>query len=713
MDWPALSAVRSALVVTMPLVFLGALAVLLNSLPLESYRLFMESQFGLNWRLFGGYIWNGTFAIISLVMLFSIGQHMADQYNTAVNPLVQVNPVIAGLISLSCLLCLIQPEGAMLPQRWTGVAGLFVALLVGYISSRIFLFLYSIKWLRLHLPGGNTELAIPQAFNALFPGMCTVLLFAALGVAVNSIWGTTLHEAVHALLRMPFDMAGDNLERGIFYTFSLQLLWFLGIHGANVLDPITHDIYNTLMSANEAAAALGLPLPHVMTKSFLDVFVFIGGCGTSVSLAGALLLCGKTQSNKRLAVLSLLPGVFNINEVLLFGLPVILNPIMLIPFIFTPILLAALSYAAVFYELVPGTSRIVEWTTPVLFNGYYTTGSIKGSLLQLFNIGIGILAYAPFVRLADRLHGRQVSAAFSQLMDRACTTSTGPLGQRCIDRRDAAGTLARSLLVDLEEDRLHGRGIFLEFQPQVASDTGAVVGVESLLRWRHPLHGMIPAPIIIALAEDSALIRPLGLWILEEACRVRKAWLDEGIEDVVMAVNVSALQLEDSLPAKVVEILKRHSLPPDLLEVEVTESSALDAGTPESLVLSRLHAMGLHIAIDDFGMGHSSLKYLKQFPVTSVKIDGAISREVVTNPICADIVASITRLCASRGMTSVAEFVESDEQVMVLRALGCDVFQGYRYSKSLLADACLAYIRASYTRGQELADGNTGYVVHF
>lgn len=696
MAWPVLAAVRSGLVVTMPLVFLGSLAVLLNSFPLESYRVFMEGQFGNGWRMFGGYVWNGTFGIMSLVMLFSIGQYMADLHNLSVNPLVQVNPVIAGLVSFACLLCLIQPDGSYLPQRWIGVAGLFVAMLVAYVSTRIFIFLCSFKRLRLHLPGGSTELAIPQAFNALFPAMLTVLLFAGIGVGVQAEWNSSVHELVHSMLRMPFDVAGDSLERGLLYTFSLQMLWFLGIHGANVLDPITHDIYSTLMAANEAAAAAGLPLPHIMTKSFLDVFVFIGGCGTSVSLVAALLIFGRTQSNKRLAVLSLVPGVFNINEVILFGLPVILNPVLLIPFILTPILLAALSYAAVFNGLVPGTSKVVEWTTPVFFNGYYATGSVNGSLLQLFNLVVGTFAYAPFVLLSDKLHRRRITAAFRQLLNRACAIDTGPMGQRCIDRKDEAGSLARGLLVDLEEAQYKAGELFLEFQPQVSSGTGRVVGVESLLRWRHPLHGMIPAPITIALAEDSTLIRPLGLWIFEEACKVRKAWLDAGVEDIIMAVNISALQLEETMPRRVVEILQRHRLPPDLMELEVTESSSLDAGTPESLILSRMHSMGLRIAIDDFGMGHSSLKYLKQFPVTSVKIDGAISREVVTNPICADIVGSITKLCRARGMTSVAEFVENDAQVAVLRELGCDVFQGYKYSKSLPADECLAFIHNSY-----------------
>ncbi len=696
-EWPLLAAVRSGLIVTMPLVLLGCCAILLNSFPLPAYKSLMEDLFGPNWRMFGVFIWNGTFAVMSLIMLFSIGQHVAEQYNAA-NPVVQVSPIIMGLIAFASLVCLIEVNEGMLPQRWIGVAGLFVAMLVALLSSRFFLFFFSFKNLRLHLPGGSTDLAVPHAFNSLVPGMLTVLIFVCVGVGAHAIFNAPLHEVMHAMIRKPFDIVGEGVQRGVLYIASLQGLWFFGIHGANVLDPITHDIYGAAMAANEAAAAAGKPLPHIMTKTFMDTFVFMGGAGTSISLAGALLIFGKTQANRKLATLSIVPGIFNINEVLLFGLPVILNPVMLVPFFFTPLILVLLSYAAVASGLVPGTRMTVEWTTPILLNGYMTTGSIKGTMLQLVNITIGIFAYAPFVLISNKMSAKRIGIAFRHLLARSCTTANSPSGQRCIDQRDDAGSLARGLLADLEEARLSGRELYLEFQPQVSAATGRVEGVEALLRWKHPHHGPIPAPITIALAEDSAMIRPLGLWVLDQACSVRKAWLNAGIEELIMAVNLSALQLEDSLPDNVTRILQRYSLPPDLLELEVTESGVLDTGTPESQVLSRLHAMGLRISIDDFGMGHSSLKYLKQFPVTAVKIDGAISREVVTNPICADIVASITRLCRARGMTSVAEFVENDAQVAVLREQGVDLFQGYKFSRSLVADACLAYIIDNYAK---------------
>lgn len=692
---PTLAAIRSVLVVTLPLMFLGSLAELLNSFPLPSYQAFMAAHFGPDWPLLGNILKDGTFSVMSLIMVFSLAHHLTLQFNGA-QAVLRANPVIAGLVAFASFFCLLQPEDGALPLRWLGVAGLFVAILVGILSTRLFLFLFSFRKLHLHLPGGASDIAIPQAFNALVPGMLTVVAFAACGTLMLSETGMSLHEAVYRLLRWPFDSIGEGLGRGMMYILSLHGLWFAGVHGSNVLDPITHDIYGAAILANEAAAAAGMPLPYVMTKTFMDTFVFMGGAGTGISLALALAFWGKTQASRRIGLIALVPGIFNINEVLLFGLPIVLNPLMLIPFLVTPLLLSAISYVSVVTGLVPGTSVETQWTTPILLNGYLSTGSLRGTLLQIVNIGIGMFVYVPFVLLANKIRVKQIRSAFRRLLELSCAPAGS--SRHILDHDGDVGSLARSLLVDLEYDYKHGRGLYLEFQPQIASATGRVKGVEALLRWNHVSYGSIPAPITIALAEDSGLIGAIGLWVFDTACAVRRDWLDRGIEDLTMSVNVSALQLRRGFPQKLLESLHAHGLPPSLVSLEVTESAALGADTPESRILTHLYESGLLLAIDDFGMGHSSLKYLKQFPVSAVKIDGAISREVVTNPICQDIVASITRLCRARRMTSVAEFVEDDAQIAVLRRLGCDVFQGYRYSRPLLAGDCLRFILETNSR---------------
>lgn len=142
------------------------------------------------------------------------------------------------------------------------------------------------------------------------------------------------------------------------------------------------------------------------------------------------------------------------------------------------------------------------------------------------------------------------------------------------------------------------------------------------------------------------------------------------------------------------DLLRFYNFPHHMLKLEVTESSALAPDSPESEVLRELHMFGFRLAIDDFGMGHSPLKYLKEFPINVIKIGGAITREITSNPICADIVTSITKPCRARNITSVAEFVENAGQIVKLTECDCDVYQGYYFSKPLRADHCLEYIKS-------------------
>lgn len=201
----------------------------------------MARCFGPRWTLFGDTLYNGTFAIMSLSLVFSIGQHLVDQFNTA-SRIFRANPVIAGLVNLAALFCLLPPETGLENLRWFGVAGLFVALLVGLASTRLFLLFFSFKQLHLHLRGGAPDIALPRTFSSFLPGILTLLVFAAAGTLLQGT-GTSLHELAYHYIRLPFDAVHDGLERGMLYILSLHVLWFLGIHGANVLDPITHDIY--------------------------------------------------------------------------------------------------------------------------------------------------------------------------------------------------------------------------------------------------------------------------------------------------------------------------------------------------------------------------------------------------------------------------------------------------------------------------------------
>ncbi len=232
------------------------------------------------------------------------------------------------------------------------------------------------------------------------------------------------------------------------------------------------------------------------------------------------------------------------------------------------------------------------------------------------------------------------------------------------------------------------RQFMLHYQPKCDSVTGALCGVEALVRWNHPQRGMVPPLQFIALAEQTGVIVALGEWVLEEACRQSRAWQEQGICDVPVAVNVSGIQFrQGNLLDTIAAVLARTGLAPKSLHIEITESVMMN--DPEGFVrtLNALRTMGVSIALDDFGTGYSSLSYLKRFPIDYVKIDRTFVRDITTDPMDAGICSAIISMAHNLGMQVIAEGVETTEQAQFLRDRGCDQLQGYLVGRPQAADS--------------------------
>ncbi len=255
-------------------------------------------------------------------------------------------------------------------------------------------------------------------------------------------------------------------------------------------------------------------------------------------------------------------------------------------------------------------------------------------------------------------------------------------------------TLENSLRVALEREQL-----FLVYQPQMEITTGNIIGVEALLRWRHPALGLVPPDKFIGVAENSGLIIPIGEWVLRTACSEARRWQEQGLARLPVAVNVSAVQFrQDGFSKLVREILQETRLAPQYLELELTESLLLSNADVMFGVLKELKAMGLKLAVDDFGTGYSSLSYLKQFPVGKLKIDRSFIRDVAVNPDDAAITAAIISMAKSLSLRVIAEGVENEEQMSFLRSHCCDEVQGYYFSKPLPEGELVERFRASKLR---------------
>ncbi|MEK7207510.1 MAG: EAL domain-containing protein, partial [Pseudomonadota bacterium] len=249
----------------------------------------------------------------------------------------------------------------------------------------------------------------------------------------------------------------------------------------------------------------------------------------------------------------------------------------------------------------------------------------------------------------------------------------------------------------LENDLRHAleqHELFLHYQPQVNLRTGAITGVEALLRWRHPKLGMVSPAKFIPLAEDTHLILPIGEWVLREACAQARAWQDAGLPPLRMGVNLSARQFrQPDLAGTVRRILDETGLDPNRLDIELTESTLVQSPEAVAEILSGLEMLGIQISIDDFGTGYSSLTYLKRLPIDILKIDQSFMHSVTTDPDDASIVIAIITLAHALGIQTIAEGVETKEQLEFLRKHGCEAMQGYYFSKPLPAENVAVLLR--------------------
>ena len=227
----------------------------------------------------------------------------------------------------------------------------------------------------------------------------------------------------------------------------------------------------------------------------------------------------------------------------------------------------------------------------------------------------------------------------------------------------------------------------LNYQPKVNLKSGAITGVEALIRWRHPLRGLLHPPQFISVAEEFGLIVPIGRWVLREGCRQAKAWQDSGLPLTRIAINISAVELRaKSFVDGVRTILTETGLAPRCLELELTETFLMQDTKSTAVVLHSLKNMGVTLALDDFGTGYSSLSYMRRFPIDTLKIDYSFVRNLATDADDASVVSAVINMGKSLHMRVVAEGVETPEQLMMLREQHCPEGQGFYFSHPVVAE---------------------------
>ncbi|GFN35061.1 PTS sugar transporter subunit IIC [Tepidimicrobium xylanilyticum] len=401
-----LKAIRDGLMSTIPLTIIGGISLILAFPPVDPELTKPTNIF--NRLLLGWYNWaqananviitpyNMTMAIMSLFVAFAIGYSLGKHYEEKYGTNSLSSGVIAGVVFL---LVAAPAEGGMIPTTYLDAKGLFTAMIVGLITVEITKNLLN-KGVTIKMPDGVPP-AVSASFTALIPMIANVLLFYVINIILISAVGKNIPEAIMSALT-PALKGADTIWFMLVIVIIAHLLWFVGVHGAALVGTITAPIFTSNLMANAAARLAGEPMPYVWAEPLWAFMVVLGGSGATLGLT-LLMLRSKSSQLKTVAKVAILPGLFNINEPVLFGTPMILNPVLGIPLILVPAVNAIIGYYAIKLGLIRRIFISAPWTTPAPIGLPLSTMDWRAFILVIFVLIVDMIIYYPFFKSYEKV----------------------------------------------------------------------------------------------------------------------------------------------------------------------------------------------------------------------------------------------------------------------------------------------------------------------
>ncbi len=681
---------RRGLLYLMPFVLIGSIVLAMLNLPIPAYQSFMSYIFGEGWWEIGLLIYEGTLQIMAIITVITVSQAIASEKEFIKSGEVSTT-VLQAVALIAFIIWMKNSDGIVISTANAGSSGMFEAIIISFLACDLYCFFYKLQVCirSKNLINYHGSTMTREAFRSVFPALLTVFTFSMGKVMLNLI-GLGNNQILHKINDMW--LSGENFFSAVIVILITHILWFFGIHGGNVImDAVP-------VAASSVSSAMG---EAIFNKEFFDTYVYLGGAGATFGLLIALLLVGKNSGETRLAKISVLPGLFNINEIMIFGLPIIFNPYFLAPFVLAPVFLCLNAWISVSVGWVPPVTQAVKWTTPIFLSGYLSTGSVVGAVMQAVNLVLAVLIYIPFVRMQEKHQQSARIEVFRGLANEIKYIQERQV-KTILNRHDETGSLARALAAEIREGfKSQTQTLHMEYQPKV-NYKGQIVGAEALLRWNHPVYGYVSPIVILNICDEANLTNELGQWIMNHSFSDMKRWHEQGFK-VPLSVNLSPRQLKEdgSLVRSVQDCISQLGIEPQYMELELTENATIDATDAICNKLGQITAMGLNLSIDDFGMGHSSLLYICDFYANVIKLDASLVGLITSDEQRRQIIKSILSLCEQLHVKAVAEGVETKEQVEMLHELGCECYQGFYYSRSLNYDSFLEYMSRHGTAEEE------------
>jgi PTS system cellobiose-specific IIC component len=394
-DQRHLKAIRDGIVSLIPLLLMGSFFLIIAFPPVASLAAIVKPYVGdlcsVN---------NATMGLMGLMASFSIAYSLASSY--------KMDPLGNGLISVAAFM-LATPftKDGNIASSWMGSKGLFVAMLIAIFVVEVQRYMIK-RNLVIKMPEGVPP-AVARSFMSLAPGFIAITSVFILN-SILSLSASNIQDIIYKVLALPLLNLGGSLPAFLLAIFFAQLLWSVGIHGAALVGGVMSPVYLTFAQQNAAAKAAGLAVPNVICQQLWDVYGNIGGSGATFALAIMLITIARSKQLKAIGKSAIGPAFFNINEPIIFGMPIVMNPVLMIPFIFAPIISITIAYFAIDAGLVDKLFVMAPWTTPPIINAFLDAADIKAAILQLFCFFISGAVYYPFFRMWDAAKAKEEHA---------------------------------------------------------------------------------------------------------------------------------------------------------------------------------------------------------------------------------------------------------------------------------------------------------------
>ncbi|MGY4689025.1 PTS cellobiose transporter subunit IIC [Salibacterium sp. K-3] len=392
-----LTALRDGFLVALPLIIFGSIFVVIANFPfldqLLSEEAFAAYQNALNPAS------AATLSIMGLFVIIGIGYKLVEHAGG--------EGIYGGVVALAGFLILtpqtVEETSGVIPTASIGAEGLFLGILAAFLGAEVYRYFVEKDW-TIKMPAGVPG-AVTRSFSALIPIAVTLFIFLIIRILFSLTPFDTVQNFIYTVLQEPLTALGGGLPATIVAVLLIQLFWFFGLHGQILVNSVLDPIWYTLNNQNLEAFQAGEELPNIVTKQFIDTFIVgIGGSGMTLAVIIGIFLIGRSRQIKQVGRVSAPAGIFNVNEPIIFGLPIIMNPLVLIPWLLAPVVVAVVVYLSMAAGMVPKPAGvIVPWTTPPLLSGFLATGNAwQGAVMQLVSMFIVFFIWWPFLKIMDK-----------------------------------------------------------------------------------------------------------------------------------------------------------------------------------------------------------------------------------------------------------------------------------------------------------------------